>query len=474
MAQGQVAWFNAEKGFGFVTPDDGSADVFVHFTAIADSGYRSLQEGQRVEYEVVPGDRGPQARRVHPLEPGTAGPALPEPTGRPLGTVAWFDDDKGFGFVTPDGGGDDLFVHFSSIVGEGGHRSLAEGARVELDVVQGDRGPQAAQVQPVADDREPEAYDDAGRPDQAGPYDGPAGVRTATVLWFRGEKGFGFLSPDDGTPDLFVHASALVDDGSYRGLQEGERVAYEVVDGERGPQAAEVRPLRDGAAPGRPQGTVSWFDADKGFGFVSPYDGGPDLFAHHSAIRESTGYRCLEEGARVEFDVVEGDRGPQAADIVPVRDAPRSPGAGPSRTSGTVKRFDVEKGFGFLSPDDGGRDVFVHWTSLVDDGGFRTLEQGQRVEFDVVQGDRGPQAADVTPLDRTPVPVPGRTEGTVLWFAADKGFGFVQPADGGPDVFVHATALAPSAGSALEPGQLVELDVVPGDRGPQGQDVRPL
>ena len=465
-----MAWFNAEKGFGFVTPEDGGDDVFVHFSAIADGGYRSLQEGQLVAYEVAPGDRGPQARRVHVLEGGAPGPALPAPTGRPLGTVAWFDDDKGFGFVTPDGGGDDLFVHFSSIVGEGGHRSLAEGARVEFDVVQGDRGPQAGDVQPVADDREDAPADEPGA-DEA-----PEGVCTATVLWFRGEKGFGFLSPDDGTPDLFVHASALVDDGgSYRGLQEGERVEYTVVAGERGPQAADVRPLRDNAAHGRPQGTVSWFDAGKGFGFVTPYDGGPDLFAHFSAIRESTGYRSLEEGARVEFDVAEGDRGPQAVDIVPVRDTPRSAGAGSGRTAGTVKRFDVEKGFGFLSPDDGGRDVFVHWSSIVDDGGFRTLEQGQRVAFDVVQGERGPQAADVAPLDRpTPAPVAGRTEGTVLWFAADKGFGFVQPADGGPDVFVHASALAPSAGPVLEPGQRVELDVVPGDRGPQGQDVRPL
>jgi len=459
VAHGQVAWFNAEKGFGFLTPDEGGADVFVHSSSVVEGPAGALLEGQSVEYEVAPGTRGPQAQQVRVLGGGPVAQDLPEPTGRAAGTVAWFDDEKGFGFVTPDDGGPDLFVHFSSIVDDGGHRSLTEGQRVELDVVQGDRGPQAAQLQPVA----------GARPQPPTPTEG---VHTGTVLWFRGEKGFGFLSPDDRSPDLFVHASALVgEDGSYSGLREGDRVEYEVVPGERGPQAAQVRPLEGGGPAGRPQGTVSWFDAGKGFGFITPYDGGPDLFAHFSQIAEGTGYRSLEEGQRVEFDVVEGDRGPQAADIVPVREAPRGgPLAG--RTAGAVKRFDVEKGFGFLSPDGGGADVFVHWTAIVDEGGFRTLEQGQRVEFDVVQGDRGPQAADVAPEGSSGQ---GRTEGTVLWFNAEKGFGFISPADGSADVFVHFSAIADDGGyRSLEEGQRVELDVVEGDRGPQAQDVRPL
>ena len=459
-AEGAVAWFNADKGFGFVRPDEGGADVFVHVSSLT-GGATALQEGQRVAFEVTPGERGPQAQQVRLLD---AAPApLPGPSGRSLGTVAWFDDGKGFGFVSPDDGSADLFVHFSSILGEG-HRGLVEGQRVEYDVVQGDRGPQAAEVQPVAD--APRARSAAPAPVE--------GVHTGTVLWFKGEKGFGFVSPDDGSPDLFVHASALVgEDGSYVGLREGDRVEYEVVPGERGPQAAQVRLLGEVGAPGRPQGTVSWFDAGKGFGFITPYDGGPDLFAHFSQIAEGTGYRSLEEGQRVEFDVVEGDRGPQAADIVPVREAPRSGTAVvPGRTAGTVKRFDTEKGFGFLSPDGGGADVFVHWTAIVDDGGFRTLEQGQRVEFDVVQGERGPQAQDVQPEGAGPA---GRTQGTVLWFNAEKGFGFISPADGSADVFVHFSAIADDGGyRSLEEGQRVELDVVQGDRGPQAQDVRPL
>ena len=64
MTTGTVKWFNAEKGFGFISPDDGSADVFAHFSAISGSGYKSLDENQKVEFDVVAGPKGPQAENV--------------------------------------------------------------------------------------------------------------------------------------------------------------------------------------------------------------------------------------------------------------------------------------------------------------------------------------------------------------------------------------------------------------------------
>ena len=67
MAQGTVKWFNAEKGFGFIAQDGGGADVFVHFSAIQTQGYKSLDENQRVEFEVTQGPKGPQAENVRPL-----------------------------------------------------------------------------------------------------------------------------------------------------------------------------------------------------------------------------------------------------------------------------------------------------------------------------------------------------------------------------------------------------------------------
>ncbi|GAA3201713.1 cold-shock protein [Dactylosporangium cerinum] len=67
MTVGTVKWFNAEKGFGFITPDGGGADLFAHYSAIATGGFRSLEENQRVEFEVTQGAKGPQASNIRPV-----------------------------------------------------------------------------------------------------------------------------------------------------------------------------------------------------------------------------------------------------------------------------------------------------------------------------------------------------------------------------------------------------------------------
>jgi CspA family cold shock protein len=67
VATGTVKWFNGEKGYGFITQDDGGPDVFVHFSAISGEGFRNLDEGQKVEFDVTQGQKGPQAANVRPI-----------------------------------------------------------------------------------------------------------------------------------------------------------------------------------------------------------------------------------------------------------------------------------------------------------------------------------------------------------------------------------------------------------------------
>lgn len=297
----------------------------------------------------------------------------------PQGTVRWFDPERGFGFLAPEDGSADLFVHASEIVGDGGVRLLREGQAVEFEVGEGERGVQAKRVRVTGDVA-------------AGTSLGVLG----TIAWYEPGKGYGFAKPDGGGAEVFVHSSAIVTGGV---VSEGQRVAFLIGEGERGPQAQHVVPL--GAGAGQPtatdgaDGTVSWYDEGKGFGFVTPDAGGDDVFVHVRSLAE--GLTGLAEGDRVAYDVIQGDKGPQARDLRLARGATAADslrtgpakGASARAGEGVVARYDADRGFGFITPDAGGPDLFVHLSVV---SGSEPLQKGERVRFTVRQSDRGPQA----------------------------------------------------------------------------------
>jgi len=162
---------------------------------------------------------------------------------------------------------------------------------------------------------------------------------------------------------------------------------------------------------------VKWFMPMKGYGFLEPEDGSPDVFCHLSTV-EASGRDTLPQGAVVNCEIVQGDRGPQVSRIVEVDPPPTGHGPADHRQSfdarypdlqaaapasavvelpATVKFFDPARGFGFVVPDAGGREVFVH-ASVLFRSGMTDLEPGQRVFVRAESAPRGLQATEIEPI----------------------------------------------------------------------------
>jgi CspA family cold shock protein len=153
---------------------------------------------------------------------------------------------------------------------------------------------------------------------------------------------------------------------------------------------------------------VKRFNAEKGFGFVAVV-GGPDAFIHIRQL-EAVGHSSVPDGAHIKVRIGQGQKGPEVTEVievnlnaVPLGSSPERPPAAPvscqtKECIGTVKMYKADKGFGFVSQDDGGKDVFVHATAL-GRGGLSGLAEGQRVRMQIGQSQKGLEAQRIERLE---------------------------------------------------------------------------
>ena len=227
------------------------------------------------------------------------------------------------------------------------------------------------------------------------------------VKRYSSKNGYGFITVEDGGPDCFVHQSEIVVDG-FRCLEEGARVQFKHVTRKDKPTATQVRPLpgckfrvfkaradaqtKNVQSTGHVAGYVKWFDVQKGFGFIvldgSAERPSADVFVH---IKEVSSQLPLQEGQRVSFELTEEIGGrfkafnvcviPGQMQFYPNLGEQFAPNYEPPFTqTGVVRVFNVDRGYGFLTPMDNGPDVYFNRSSLV---GEEVVKEGDVVGFNL-------------------------------------------------------------------------------------------
>jgi CspA family cold shock protein len=147
-----VKWYNRTKGFGFVKPNDGAPDAFLHASLVAQAGHEDLVDGTSMVCDIADGPRGPQVAAIHSIEPPTETmprsrpPRFAGSEGLVEGTVKFYNAEKGFGFIVPDDGSKDVFVSARTLT-RAGIAALEAEQRVRVATRMGQKGPMAARVE---------------------------------------------------------------------------------------------------------------------------------------------------------------------------------------------------------------------------------------------------------------------------------------------------------------------------------------
>jgi CspA family cold shock protein len=223
----------------------------------------------------------------------------------------------------------------------------------------------------------------------------------ATVKWFNGTKGFGFVELSDGTRDAFLHMQAVRNAG-HETLDPGTKLRVKVAEGQKGPQVTEVLSVDTSTAQPQAPRTGGYGDRGGGYGGGGGggdrggYGGGGGGYGGGGGDRgyggggDRGGYGGGGGGGGGGYG-----RGPsQYGGGGGGGGRPYDPSEEGAEQGGTVKWYDPAKGFGFVVPDEGGQDLFVHRSALAR-AGLHELHDGQRVTIKVVTGRKGPEVGSI-------------------------------------------------------------------------------
>jgi len=304
---GIVKRFSKEKGYGFISKNSDGTDCFIHFKNINTTGFKTLEQGQEVEFTVVQGEKGIEARDVSIINTGTSRMPFIAGSSNNNPTSSRFGFDR-----TSRNQSSSSFFDF------GGTKSseLHSEQQSKEKIFNFNTGLTSSTKDSFFSSRRTGLDNNQTR-------------EMGSVKRWTGDRGFGFIRRANGGPDLFCHVRSLKD--GIRTLTEGQTVEYTIHTTNKGEEARDVTILNEEGIEAheeeeeqqqqqqtpstgqRQTGTVKRWMPEKGYGFLQRDSGASDIFVH---VRElSNGVMSLEEGQQVEFDLVKNDKGDMAHNV---------------------------------------------------------------------------------------------------------------------------------------------------------------